>query len=93
MNPLASAWAMFPAPTNPILIICVFLFFFSYSPHRPLVATDAVFGGATSIRQTMPDLCILLLSYCLWLEMTIYGPQFSNPLTHSGNSMWTTSVV
>jgi len=34
----------------------------SYSPQRPLVATDATRSGATSISQTKPELCIALMS-------------------------------
>jgi len=33
----------------------------SYSPQRPLVATDATRSRATSISQTKPELCIALM--------------------------------
>lgn len=76
MNPLVSAWAMFPAPTNPILIICVFLFFFSYSPQRPSFATDAVIVE----QQASGKPCQTFVSYCYH---TVYG-QRREFMEHSG---------
>jgi hypothetical protein len=45
-------------------------------------------NGATSIRKTMPDLCIVLLSHCLMLETTVCGPHFVNSSTHIGNYVY-----
>jgi hypothetical protein len=62
MNPLASAWAMFPAPTNPILIVLRVFIFLQLLITELFVRNCCSDRGAASIRQTVPDLCNVLLS-------------------------------